>query len=199
MPNWKFYDNAAFNLESGMLSDEEWARNLETMWLLPGYTFQSNIPAYDLTGFTHAGVRDYPTAVDPYFWTPKYPPNWPEVIFRGSVILQHFLMPGRQTQAERGSSIYEPNDNYLFGESHLWHDTWNNVIRWRCPTARWVPNPQLPPVQHLIFYLQAGPPMMLLSLDAPIASNQPYEFDWSGGLYGNEEDRMGIVLNIVEA
>lgn len=208
MPNWKMYDKAAPGLSSGLYSGEEWARDLNAVWLLPGYTFQADIPNWDLTGYTTGGVRTYPTSVDPFFWLPKYPSNYPTVSLRGTVIPQNFVMPGWRTQPELINVDFDSEEERaelirthesLFGESHLWYDTENQALRWHCPTVRWVPNTALPPVQHLIFFSSfIGEPFMLLSLDAPIPSNIPYEFDWAGGLYGIEEERYGVVLNIVE-
>ena len=202
MPSWRYYDGAAKRFEVGLFSKEEFARTVTAIWLLPGYAFRADIPNYDLThGYTVGGVRQYPTTVDPYFHTPKFPADWINPLLRNTIIPQNFHLPGGQTQQDLGKGADQPNHNSLFGEDHLWHDTWNNKVLWRCPNVRWEPpgNP-MPSIQHLIFFSSStGEPMMLLSLDNPIAATGAYEFDWASGLFGSEEDRFGIILEIVEA
>jgi hypothetical protein len=204
MPNWKFYDKAADRLASGSFSDGEWAHEWNAAWLSPGYTFQADIPYFDLEGHTQTGEfggTPYPDAVNPAFWIPKYPNNHPDVFKRGTPIPQRFYIPGRNTVNDLEISPYAPEHilthHSLFGDNHLWHDTWNNVLRWRSPNIIWVMPADLTPVQHLIWASKLiGEPVMLLSLDAPLSPGT-YELDWAGGLYGVEEDRFGIVMEIV--
>jgi hypothetical protein len=206
LPNWKFYDAAASNFAVGVYSDKEFARSVVATWLLPGYTYRSDIPRYDMREIRDAhGERVYPTSVDPYFWTPEYPSNYPNTLLRNTKVPQGFHMPGHLSGTQLGGATSDPTLTSLFGESHLWFDTRNHTIRWHLPNVIWTPPPAdefgyvFPGVKYLILYSTMGySPLMLLTMDSVIGQGT-YEFDWSGGLFGEEEDRFGIILDIVDA